>query len=265
MTWIKVYQSVRDHRKIMALAEALDVEETHAVGLCICLWIWAVDNAPDGTIRGSDRAIAKATGWNGDPHALVSGLLESGLLDQEPSQSGEPGRAVHIHDWDYYTGNLIEHRKANVKRVQEWREKNVTRNEHVTYAQRTRTLQGESRVEKKRVEKNTPSVCIYTAQFDEFWSMWPKKGDAKKPAFERWQRLIAQDRISALSYLPNWLPYYASIENRLIPNCTTWLNQARWENDPPPVESRNGNGRVSMEALARKQEREIIDVEGLMR
>jgi hypothetical protein len=259
MTWIKVYQSVRDHRKVVALADALGVEEAHATGLLVNLWIWAVDNAPDGVLPESDRAVSRGAGWNMDPHAFVSGLVSAELVD-----TGDVGER-RIHDWDYYTGNLIEHRKANVKRVQEWRSKNVTRNESVTKTNVTRTLQGESRVEKSREEKKRPSD-VYMPDFSEFWNQWPKKGDARKPTNEKWNRMSKTEREAALAALPNWLPYFNSVQNRIIPNATTWLNQARWEVDPPPVERRphsNGNGRVSLSEIVRQeQERSVIETKG---
>jgi hypothetical protein len=146
MTWIKVQQSLRDHRKIVALADALDIEETHALGLCVALWIWAIDNAPDGVLPTSDRAVARGAGWTGDGTRLVHGLISANLVDNLPDDR-------IIHDWNDHAGNLIAHRKANVKRTQEWRSRHVMHNERITNTQRTHTLQGESRVEKNRVEE----------------------------------------------------------------------------------------------------------------
>jgi hypothetical protein len=242
MTWIKVHQSVRDHRKIMALADALDVEDAHAVGLVVNLWLWAVDNAPDGQIPDSDRAVARGVGWHGDPHHLLGSLLSVGLVERR-------GDHHHIHDWDEYAGSLIAHRKREADRLRTYRAQQATvrsteeqRTDYV-HGSATQYVRGESRVEKNREEKNTSSKCIYTPDFESFWSIWPKKGDAKKPAMETWRRLSKADRDAALTALPGWLPFYASIENRIIPNATTWLNQARWENDPPPVEKqRSQNG-----------------------
>jgi hypothetical protein len=227
----------------MALADALDVEESHAVGICICLWVWAVDNAPDGNLPGSARGIARGAGWHGDSTLLVDSMRAAGLID------GDAESGYHIHDWDDHAGSLIAHRKREADRLRVYRAQQATvrstdeqRTDYV-HGSATQYVRGESRVEKNREEKNTSSKCIYTPDFESFWSIWPKKGDAKKPAMETWRRLSKADRDAALTALPGWLPFYASIENRIIPNATTWLNQARWENDPPPVEKqRSQNG-----------------------
>jgi hypothetical protein len=110
-------------------------------------------------------------------------------------------------------------------------------------------------------DKEQGKKNVYTADFDSFWSVWPKKGDARKPSHQSWMRLTIDEKNAAASALPHWLPYYQSIENRLIPNCTTWLNQARWENEPPPVErtKQNGasrNGKVDWYAKAAEYEAE---------
>jgi hypothetical protein len=260
MTYIKVYQAVRDHRKITALSDALDIEEFSAIGLCVTLWLWAVDNAPDGVIRGTDRAVARGAGWHGDPHVLVRGLVESGLLDEET----KTGRELRIHDWDEHAGALIHARERNRERMRRARDittestQNVdVRSTSIRCAQHNRVacdacaersdvhVRDKNRVEKSR-EDTVSNETVYTVDFIDFWSHWPKKGDAKLPAFKAWRNLSKAKREAARTAIPLWLAYYASIENRHIPNCTTWLNQARWEVDPPPVEQsrpQNGNGR----------------------
>jgi hypothetical protein len=94
--------------------------------------------------------------------------------------------------------------------------------------------------------KEGHATHVYTAAFESFWAVWPKKGDTKSKAFAAWKKLFRIDHNEALAAVPKWLPYWASIENRLIPDASTYLNQRRWENDPPPIESPrppNGNGR----------------------
>jgi hypothetical protein len=87
---------------------------------------------------------------------------------------------------------------------------------------------------------------IYTADFEAFWAHWPKQGDVKQTAAQSWKKLSDGDRAAIMAVLPRWLPFYASVENRLIPNASTWLNQCRWENEPPPIDrarAPNANGR----------------------
>ena len=43
MAWIEVHQSLRGHKKLKC--------EAHAIGYLVCLWMWALDNAPDGNLE----------------------------------------------------------------------------------------------------------------------------------------------------------------------------------------------------------------------
>ncbi len=90
MAWIELHQSIRDHRKVIDLADRLEIAEPYAAGLCVYLWTWALDNAPDGVLRTSTRLIAKASGWSGDEAQLFDALL------------------VKIHDWEQYSPARIE-------------------------------------------------------------------------------------------------------------------------------------------------------------
>ena len=50
MAWLKIYQSIREHRKILDAADDLEIEPPHMIGLLTSFWLWALDNAPDGDV-----------------------------------------------------------------------------------------------------------------------------------------------------------------------------------------------------------------------
>lgn len=50
MAWLKIYQSIRQHRKILDAADALEIAPPYMIGLLTSFWLWALDNAPDGNI-----------------------------------------------------------------------------------------------------------------------------------------------------------------------------------------------------------------------
>ena len=106
MAYIEAHQSLRDHRKILTLAAALDMPEPHVAGHCLYLWLWSLDNAPEG-ILPSRRIVARAAGWTGDPNVFVDAMLDANLLDVN-----EEGQLL-IHDWMDYAGLLIERRERN--------------------------------------------------------------------------------------------------------------------------------------------------------
>ena len=111
MAWIQVHQQLKDHRKLLAAADELEIEPAHMLGLLISFWLWALDNAPSGSLQGiSDRMIARAAQWNGDPGKFVEAIASAGLLDTADDGS------LSLHDWYEYTGKLIEQREAEKNR-----------------------------------------------------------------------------------------------------------------------------------------------------
>jgi hypothetical protein len=117
--WIESHQTLRDHPRKDQLAEELfsgtipdDAAEYAAVGLLHYLWWWALDYAQDGDLAPfSDRQIAKACRYAGDPTALVAALTRSGFITEERT----------LHDWYDYAGRLIEKREANAARNRAYR------------------------------------------------------------------------------------------------------------------------------------------------
>ena len=138
MSWIEAHQALRDHPKKDRLAELLfngsvpiDVSDLAAVGLLLNLWWWAVDYAKEGDLSNfSDRQIAKGCGWTGDSTLLVQSLIEAGFIDKKPRR---------IHDWDEYTGRLLERRERDRLRVKNWRKTGTKREPN---ADATHVVQG---------------------------------------------------------------------------------------------------------------------------
>lgn len=107
MAWIQVHQQLKDHRKLLAAADELEIEPPHMLGLLTSFWLWALDNAPSGSLEGiSNRNIARAAQWNKEPDAFVEAMKSAGFLDIT-----EYG-TLEIHDWYEYAGKLIDQREA---------------------------------------------------------------------------------------------------------------------------------------------------------
>ena len=77
--------------------------------------------------------------------------------------------------------------------------------------------------------------------FDEFWLVFPKRtgSDPRKPAQEKFCRLVQRDHVDPMAIIEGARRYAASNPD---PNytcqATTFLNQARWEQREyrPPVQ-----------------------------
>jgi len=115
MAWIELHQSVWTHRKTLLLADALDLNETHAAAHILRLWTWALDNAPHGRLTGmTARVLARGADWAGDPGSFLEALVEAGWIDREGSE-------LCLHDWDAYVGKLTQRREANAERMRQAR------------------------------------------------------------------------------------------------------------------------------------------------
>ena len=150
MAWIRVDQSLRHHRKLIALANELGIETAAATGYLVLLWLWCLDNAPTGILKehptkpannsiGNIRLIATACAWSGDPNELVSALLASGFLDK----CGRGG-SLRIHNWEEYGGKLLQSRDRHREVVRQSRDR------------LDQSRSDQSRREKIRVEKKPP-------------------------------------------------------------------------------------------------------------
>ena len=124
--WIQVYSNLPHHPKVSHLADVLGLSSAAvnpnavAAGILICLWTWAVQNAPDGDLSNvSPRALADACLWKRSPQKLVEGLQTAGFLESD-------GR---LHDWEEYALLYIDRearqREKTRERVRRYRERNA--------------------------------------------------------------------------------------------------------------------------------------------
>ena len=111
MAWLQVHQTLKDHRKLFDAADQLEVEPPHMMGLLVSFWLWALDNAPTGSLVDiTPRMISRAAQWDGEPEKLAKTLIRAGWIDEK-----EDG-TLEIHDWYEYAGKLIDQRQAEKER-----------------------------------------------------------------------------------------------------------------------------------------------------
>ena len=118
MAWIELHQNLPAHRKVKKLKRLLKIKTPQAVGHLAMLWLWAVDNAPDGDLSALDpEDIAEACEWTKDAEQFVQALTEAGFIDPD----------AKLHDWSDYAGMLLDRREnqreQNRKRQQRYRNK----------------------------------------------------------------------------------------------------------------------------------------------
>ena len=123
MAWIEVHQSLPSHRKTLAAATLLGIRPVQMTGHLVTLWLWAIDNAPEGNLSSvSPPVISRAAEWPGRPDAFVDALVMAKLLDRADN-------TLIIHDWPDYAGRLCARRAANKERMRSARALHVQRTE----------------------------------------------------------------------------------------------------------------------------------------
>ena len=108
MAWIELHQSLPQHRKLLALRDALGLRTPAAIGHMCLLWLWALDNAPDGDLaRFTPEEIAEVCQYTGRPQEkLLQTLITVGFVDKD----------LRLHNWYEHVGRLTDARE--LQRIQ---------------------------------------------------------------------------------------------------------------------------------------------------
>lgn len=84
--------------------------------------------------------------------------------------------------------------------------------------------------------EDTPQKSPLGERFDRFWAIYPNK-TGKQAALKTWSKLkpsaeLTESILAAVEYQKTW-DRWTKDGGRYIPNPATWLNQGRWEDEPP--------------------------------
>ena len=84
--------------------------------------------------------------------------------------------------------------------------------------------------------EDTPQKSPMGERFDRFWAIYPNK-TGKQAALKTWSKLkpsaeLTESILAAVEYQKTW-DRWTKDGGRYIPNPSTWLNQGRWEDEPP--------------------------------
>lgn len=94
----------------MKLRRILKIKTPQAVGHVAMLWLWSIDNAPDGDLSRVDiEDIAAACEWTKSAETFVNAMKAAELIDDD----------MKLHDWGEYTGQLMERREERRKKDRE--------------------------------------------------------------------------------------------------------------------------------------------------
>ena len=113
MAWIKVQDTLPDHRKVVGAAASLKMDKDAFVGKLVRLWLWVLSQREDGCLREADaETVADVMRYRGKPAKLMAALLEAGLLDNT-------GDGYLIHGWEESMGALLTRREEQRAKTRE--------------------------------------------------------------------------------------------------------------------------------------------------
>lgn len=280
MSWIKIYDTLPDHPKVIQTANVLKMDKDLFVGKLIRLWAWAVRNREDGTFQADDaETIAEVMRYKDEPNTLVNAMRTAGLFD-----ATEAG--LVIHDWMDYAGRLIEQREKHRERERKRYQKSkvfcvdsARRND--AYCDDSANIlraenQAKSKSKSRDISSNediitppypltgehvteTPKKQNTTEKrFDEFWKAYPKKV-GKQAALKSWTRIKPDadlhERILAAVETAKNSKQWLNENGRFIPNPATWLNQGRWDDElDTPVTAKEGTRHYDISGFQRAED-----------
>lgn len=180
--WIKMRNGLHEHPKVLAIADALGLNEFDVVGRLHRLWAWVGEHSENGnavcvTDVTLDRVMCHA--------GVTQQLRNVGWV------VGESG-CLTFPNFEEHNGKTAKKRAQASARQDSYR-KNMSRTKRDSSVTRE-----EKRREEKKEEPPTPlrdstKRDQYTPEFEAWWAGYPVRDGAargdKRLAFERWQAL----------------------------------------------------------------------------
>ena len=142
-------------------------------------------------------------------------------------------------------------------------------NQRSTSGQPVDTIkEGKKERKKEERQENTPQppqgeLATVPSSFDRFWAAYPNKvgKDAARKAWDKAKgKPKIDDLLAILDRQKTW-PKWRNENGRYIPNPSTWLNQGRWNDEPPQLGMSAGCGsdaddmEAAMERVRQRNER----------
>ena len=165
MEWIRLDSSYPRHRKVLRLVRNLGpLAELYPIRL----WLWALEQSPDGSLRDIDaEEMALIVGHKGDADKLWSAMSTCGFIEQDGEQSWR------LRSWHEHQGILIERAERNAERMRRARAAGEVEPEPAPRPVRPA----------KPVEVEIPTA-LDTPAFRAEWGDWMKYKSERREAYK---------------------------------------------------------------------------------
>ena len=251
MAWIELHQGLREHRKLFACADELKVSRIQMIGILVSLWLWALDNTPDGSLKDiSSRTIARVCDFSEKKaDALVSALHQTGWIDKSDN-------VYYIHDWFDYAGKLMERREKDrerkktgkgIRKISAGVPPEHLRNSCATVPNRTVPNQTEPIISSSATAEED-----IAAAFERFWNSYPNQ-IAREDARQTFRSLClsAEELSSLFDGLARWKRSveWSKSAGQYIPRPAKWLSERRWQEHPKEKIPKGASGQLGQAEL----------------
>lgn len=223
-----------DNPKMMDILDA----SCSAILMHFASVLYCAQHLTDGVV--ASKAMQRKTGGTDDD---VNLLIEKGLW-HEPGHDCDscaqpPAGKVYVHDFLEHNREAAEAKRVSKKRSDAAKVRWDRQKEDMQIALQANDVCNAER-ERER-ENNTPSKSSSdSAEFETFWAEYPRKVGkiAAQKAFTKALNVAPLDQITqALAVLRQDM---RGKDPRFIPHPATWLNEGRWDDEPPQAQPTAG-------------------------
>ena len=181
-----------------------------------------------------------------DVRNTLAFLIEHGLCEENENRYFLP--------WvEENTGS----ENASAQRVRDYRKRKTLHcNADVTQVKRIGNAE-------KEIEKEIDKDNTYSAEFEAFYKEYRRKIDKRK-AYNAWKRIPKKDHDELMKGLAAWCSYWDERnEPQYVPYPAVWLNNRRWESDPPKITKKRNAALNYQQTEISKQdfERMVVDLD----
>jgi uncharacterized protein YdaU (DUF1376 family) len=229
--------------KLMA-SELVALSSHEVIGAALLLWCRAWKQRPAASLPNDDKVNAAFARM---PLARFRKMRDEVLRGFVLCSDGRLyHRTLAEEAATAYARKLAFQRKreADAERLRKWRSGNTGETAGETPNETPRETRFVAEGQDRTVKKYNPptpqggrdGVRKFPPGFDDFWAAYPRKvgKDAAARAFAK--RRIGSELLAALlgavDAQKRW-PAWAKDDGRFIPHPATWLNEGRWQDEPP--------------------------------
>lgn len=200
---------------------------TEAMGLWALAASWSASQLTDGWVP--EYAALRIA-----PNApeLANRLVTAGLWHVD-TREGEAGWVFHEWDEWQHTREYVQERQARAR--ERMRKARETKDDRANSVRANSARSAHNPKPNPNPKKDTPAAADASADFDRFWTLYPRKVGKQAAAKAFTKALRSTDVATIAAGLRNATAVWTATgtEARFIPHPATWLNEGRWADEQP--------------------------------